>query len=106
MLTHYLEKNEKLSVWDICDIEKGPEESIDGYKELHSTEGAEQWDSAKNAVIRQQQVIDAFRPGPSRTRRALTKLQSSKLKYRAAQSYDSGISISEPNVESTVCCIM
>ncbi|KAK6750723.1 hypothetical protein RB195_002598 [Necator americanus] len=122
MLTHFLEKNEKLSVWEISDIEKEgkerkspvriedrPTDSIDGYKELHSAEGAELWESAKNVVLRKQQmyadvgtqhkdqVIDAFRPGPSRTRRALTRLQSVKRKFRAAQSNDSGVSMSEPN---------
>ncbi|ETN68594.1 heme NO binding associated [Necator americanus] len=112
MLTHFLEKNEKLSVWEISDIEKGfsfyvgPTDSIDGYKELHSAEGAELWESAKNVVLRKQQVIDAFRPGPSRTRRALTRLQSVKRKFRAAQSNDSGVSMSEPNVESVVCSVM
>ncbi|EYB86139.1 hypothetical protein Y032_0285g1364 [Ancylostoma ceylanicum] len=106
VLTHFLEKNEKLSVWEICDIEKGPADSIDGYRELHNTEGAELWDSSRRAVLRQQQVIDAFRPGPSRTRRALTRLQSVKRKFRTAQSNDSGVSISEPNIESAVCSVM
>ncbi|KIH57519.1 hypothetical protein ANCDUO_12289 [Ancylostoma duodenale] len=106
VLTHFLEKNEKLSLWEICDVEKGPADSIDGYRELHNTEGAELWDSSKRAVLRQQQVIDAFRPGPSRTRRALTRLQSVKRKFRTAQSNDSGVSISEPNIESAVCSVM
>ncbi|KHJ91154.1 hypothetical protein OESDEN_08988 [Oesophagostomum dentatum] len=57
MMTHYLEKNEKLSVWDICEIEKGPTDSIDGYKELHSIDGAEQWEAAKLALLRQRQIL-------------------------------------------------
>ncbi|WKY06480.1 hypothetical protein Q1695_006573 [Nippostrongylus brasiliensis] len=106
MLTHFVEKNEKLSMWEIADVEKEASQSIDGYKELHSTEGADVWEKARADVTRQQQIIDAFRPGPSRSRRALTRLQSVKRKFRAAQSNDSGVSMSEPNVESAICSLM
>ena len=30
--------------------------TIDGYKELHSDEGAVEWEEARNAAIRQQSV--------------------------------------------------
>lgn len=106
MLTHFLEKNEKLSVWEILGIEKEPSRSIDGYKELHNIEGADVWEKARADVHRQQMVIDAFRPGPSRSRKALSRLQSVKRKFRTTQSSDSGVSMSEPNVESTVCSVM
>ncbi|KAK6014101.1 hypothetical protein OSTOST_20549, partial [Ostertagia ostertagi] len=106
MLTHFLEKNEKLSVWEIVGIEKDPTQSIDGYKELSDTETDEVWEKVKANVTRKQQVIDAFRPGPSRIRRALTRLQTVKGKFRTAQSNDSGVSMGEPNVESTVCSVM
>lgn len=73
MLTHFLEKNEKLSVWEILGIEKGtllwpapahmcmlaalePSRSIDGYKELHNIEGADVWEKARADVHRQQMV--------------------------------------------------
>ncbi|VDL69926.1 unnamed protein product [Nippostrongylus brasiliensis] len=56
MLTHFVEKNEKLSMWEIADVEKEASQSIDGYKELHSTEGADVWEKARADVTRQQQV--------------------------------------------------
>uniref|UniRef100_A0A0N4WIY8 guanylate cyclase n=1 Tax=Haemonchus placei TaxID=6290 RepID=A0A0N4WIY8_HAEPC len=99
MLTHFLEKNEKLSVWEIAGVEKATQ-SIDGYKELHCTESDDPWEKMRT------NVIDAFRPGPSRSRRALLRLQAVKRKFRAAQSNDSGVSMSEPNLESTVCSVM
>lgn len=70
-LTHYLEKNEQKSAWDIIDREKGkhflshskrvqhlsaPEQSIDGYKELHSKEGAPQWEAITMEAQKQQEV--------------------------------------------------
>ncbi|PAV56305.1 hypothetical protein WR25_15723 [Diploscapter pachys] len=103
VLTHFLEKNEKLSVWDIIGKEKSAEDSIDGYKELHSTDGAIEWEAAKTAAIRAQSVIDALRPGPSRTSRAISRLHS--VKKRLLQSNDSGVSVSGPEHESTVCTI-
>uniref|UniRef100_A0A7I5EBN4 guanylate cyclase n=1 Tax=Haemonchus contortus TaxID=6289 RepID=A0A7I5EBN4_HAECO len=106
MLTHFLEKNEKLSVWEIAGVEKEATQSIDGYKELNSTESDDPWEKMRTNVARKLQVIDAFRPGPSRSRRALLRLQAVKRKFRAAQSNDSGVSMSEPNLESTVCSVM
>ncbi|KJH40875.1 hypothetical protein DICVIV_13162 [Dictyocaulus viviparus] len=103
--THILLKNAHLSVWEIADAIKGADESIDGYKELHKMEGATMWEKIRIDVARQRQVIDAFRPGPSRTRRALTRLQSMKSRFRTAQSNDSGVSMNE-NVESVVCSIV
>ncbi|CAD6196741.1 unnamed protein product [Caenorhabditis auriculariae] len=105
VLTHYLEKNEKLSVWEIVDREKGPTDSIDGYKELHSEDGAVEWMEASNAAQCAKSIIDAMHPVPSRTKRALTRLQSVKRKFRTIQSNDSGISVGGPSVESTVCTI-
>ncbi|PIO61482.1 adenylate/guanylate cyclase catalytic domain protein, partial [Teladorsagia circumcincta] len=55
MLTHFLEKNEKLSVWEIVGIEKDPTQSIDGYKELSDTETDEVWEKVKANVTRKQQ---------------------------------------------------
>nr|CDJ83578.1 Haem NO binding and Haem NO binding associated and Adenylyl cyclase class-3 4 guanylyl cyclase domain containing protein [Haemonchus contortus] len=106
MLTHFLEKNEKLSIWEIAGVEKEATQSIDGYKELNSTESDDPWEKMRTNVARKLQVIDAFRPGPSRSRRALLRLQAVKRKFRAAQSNDSGVSMSEPNLESAVCSVM
>ncbi|KAK5964970.1 Adenylate/guanylate cyclase catalytic domain protein, partial [Trichostrongylus colubriformis] len=57
MLTHFLEKNEKLSVWEIAGVEKEPTQSIDGYKELNDTEHDAEWERAKATIVRKQQVI-------------------------------------------------
>lgn len=119
MLTHFLEKNEKSSVWDIVDRDKATNDSIDGYRELHSEEGVSEWQEATAAAYRvisvswrpstvsiwAFQVVDALDNKKSRTRKALTRLRSVKRKFRTIQSNDSGVSVSEPNVESAVCSI-
>ena len=71
-LTHYLERNEKASVWEIVEIDKGGfivgsfmreketdagvESTIDGYKELHSAEGSDEWETVKSDAVKQQLV--------------------------------------------------
>ncbi|CCD68037.1 Soluble guanylate cyclase gcy-37 [Caenorhabditis elegans] len=106
VLTHFLEKNEKCSVWDIVDRDKATNDSIDGYRELHSDNGTEEWQEATVAAYRVISVVDALENKQSRTRKALTRLRSVKRKFRTIQSNDSGVSVSEPNVESAVCSIM
>uniref|UniRef100_A0A8R1DF08 Guanylate cyclase domain-containing protein n=1 Tax=Caenorhabditis japonica TaxID=281687 RepID=A0A8R1DF08_CAEJA len=105
ILTHFLEKNEKSSVWDIVDRNKETNDSIDGYRELHSNDGDTEWHEATAAAYRVISVVSAMDPKPSETRKALTRLRSVKRKFRAVQSNDSGVSVGEPNVESTVCSI-
>lgn len=68
ILTHYLEKNEQASAWDLIHEQKGrppprrvstgsgANNTIDGYKELHSEDGAVEWEEARAAAIRQQNV--------------------------------------------------
>ncbi|GMT25016.1 hypothetical protein PFISCL1PPCAC_16313, partial [Pristionchus fissidentatus] len=106
-LTHYLEKNEQKSAWDIVDREKGAEQSIDGYKELHSKEGGEQWETITSEAQKQQEVIDAMRGGVTQKNRALARLLSIKeWRFRSNRSNDSGISIeSRDNPQSSVCSI-
>ncbi|ULT97859.1 hypothetical protein L3Y34_005594 [Caenorhabditis briggsae] len=115
VLTHFLEKNEKCSVWDIVDREKATNDSIDGYRELHSDNGTVEWQEATAAAFRvislykqyiNFPVVDALDNKQSRTKKALTRLRSVKRKFRTIQSNDSGVSVSEPNVESAVCSIM
>ncbi|CAI4223791.1 unnamed protein product [Auanema sp. JU1783] len=107
IFTHYLEKNEKLSAWDLIDKEKNEHQTIDGYKELHCDADGPAWEHARIAAVKQQKIVDAFRDVPSRTNRAVSRLRSLKKNFRAAQSNDSGISVDvRDNEESAICSIM
>ncbi|CAI5448932.1 unnamed protein product [Caenorhabditis angaria] len=107
VLTHFLDKNEKMSIYDIVEREKTSAESIDGYRELHSDDGHEEWNEATVSAYRVMSVVEALdTTKPSRTKKALRRLQSVKKRFRTAQSNDSGVSMSEPaEAESTVCSI-
>lgn len=105
ILTHFLERNEKLSMWDIVDREKGNMHSIDGYKELHSIAGSEIWQDANATALRAQSVIDAMIPNQTKTNKTLTRLRSIKNRFKSAQSNDSGVSMNENGTESAVCAI-
>ncbi|GMS96109.1 hypothetical protein PENTCL1PPCAC_18284, partial [Pristionchus entomophagus] len=107
-LTHYLERNEQMSAWDIVDREKGTEQSIDGYKELHSKDGAPQWEAITLEAQKQQEVIDAMKAGLTQKNKALARLLSIKeWRFRSNRSNDSGISVdsNRENLQSSVCAI-
>ncbi|CAJ0568805.1 unnamed protein product, partial [Mesorhabditis spiculigera] len=90
MLTHYLERNEKMSAWEITDRPKGEEQTIDGYRELHTDEGAREWEEAREHAQRAIRVLDAMKPLPSEQGTGtLQKLKAIKKRLGTGRSSDS-----------------
>ncbi|CAJ0931045.1 unnamed protein product, partial [Mesorhabditis belari] len=108
LLTHYLERNEKMSAWEITERQKGEEQTIDGYREVHSEDGTREWEEAQEHAARAIRVLNALKPSPiEQGTTTLQKLKAIKKRLGTGRSSDSGMGEDgSPRTESAACALM
>uniref|UniRef100_A0A7E4V362 guanylate cyclase n=1 Tax=Panagrellus redivivus TaxID=6233 RepID=A0A7E4V362_PANRE len=105
--TYYLERNTKKSIWELLGREKGVDNTIDGYQELHLASDVTNWADVEATVRKQQRVIAAMQSKGRHLGVATEKMRQMRETFRShTQSNDSGISSGSGHESSSICSVM